>query len=109
MSAKFHVVAIFCSGYLARSAHETIREAYEAAQSDPLRRSNAIVVRDGSTGKRYSMRELEQITQYSIEHRDFGWMAFDKEGKALGNDVYGWDKYSSVIDAILRHYLFLAA
>ena len=37
------------------------------------------------------------------------WIAYDKEGHAIGDETYGWPKRSWAADAVIRHYRELAA
>ncbi len=60
MKARFHVVAISSTSYMRVASFETFEEAAKAANEKPFR-TFAVVVRDGNTGKRYSLAEVRQM------------------------------------------------
>lgn len=55
---RFHVVAVSTTCYRLRASHATMREAADDAVLRSRMMQSAVIVRDGNTGKRYSVREL---------------------------------------------------
>ena len=57
MSKRFHVVRIYTDGYALLRSFQERHEARDMALRDSLR-SGGCVLRDGNTGKRFSVEEL---------------------------------------------------
>lgn len=60
--SKHHLVAITTQGYALISSHSTDGEAVDAMASFRKRSRSTCVLRDGNTGKRESVREVEERT-----------------------------------------------
>ena len=58
---KYHVILISTKGYHWLAAYPTMQQAAERAITQGVK-SMGCVVRDGNTGKRYCIAELNQIT-----------------------------------------------
>lgn len=56
--SNYYVVRIYTKGYSVESVHQSFDEA--AASVVKGRVSSSVVLRDGRTGKRYSVAELRQ-------------------------------------------------
>lgn len=65
MKARFHVVAISSNAYMRVASFETFDDAAKAANEKPFR-TFAVVVRDGNTGKRYSLAEVREILSQQV-------------------------------------------
>lgn len=59
LMSKHHLVAITTHGYSLVSSHDTDDEAIDAMTQFRRKHRTACVLRDGATGKRESVREVE--------------------------------------------------
>lgn len=60
VGCRFHVVRIYSDGYKRSSSHVGLAEGARAALGT-TRVTSGVVLRDGTTGKRYSIEEIQKL------------------------------------------------